>query len=247
MVFGEQDGRPVVLKVVKEPHDEWDAGAVMDAFAGCGMVRALSHIPGAVLLEAIDPAIPLVALVEAGQDRDATEVLVGVVEAMLEVKPPSQGHSTAEDWASGFAWYMSRGTDEIRPELVQEARETYLDLCRTQRDVRLLHGDLQHYNVLLDKRRGWLAIDPKGVVAEVEFELGAAMRNPVGAAELFRVSEIERRVGQFADGLGVDATRVIRWTFSQAVLSVIWMLEDGVAWEDTLVLSLAETARSLVR
>jgi streptomycin 6-kinase len=46
--------------------------------------------------------------------------------------------------------------------------------------VRLLHGDLQHYNVLLDRKRGWLAIDPKGVVAEGEFELGAALRNPIG-------------------------------------------------------------------
>ena len=42
----------------------------------------------------------------------------------------------------------------------------------------LLHGDLQHYNVLLDKDRGWVAIDPKGVVGELEYEVGALLRNP---------------------------------------------------------------------
>lgn len=247
VVFGKQGGRSVVVKVVKEPHEEWNVGEVLGAFAGCGMVRALENVPGAVLLEALDPGIPLASMVEAGQDHDATEVLVGIVEDMMAVVPSTRGYPAAEEWASGFDWYFSRGSDEIPIELVWKARETYLELCRTQREVRLLHGDLQHYNVLLDQKRGWLAIDPKGVVAELEFELGAPMRNPHARADLFRPPVIERRVTQFADRLGVDAARVIRWTFSQAVLSAIWLLEDeGILDQDTPVLSLAYSARSLL-
>lgn len=51
-------------------------------------------------------------------------------------------------------------------------------------------ADLQHYNVLFDDARGWLAIDPKGVVGEVEYEIGAILRNPIERPDLFAAPEI---------------------------------------------------------
>ena len=70
----------------------------------------------------------------------------------------------------------------------------YVDLSGSQRSTRLLHGDLQHYNVLFDTDRGWLAIDPKGVVGELEHEIGAVLRNPDERPDLFLSSSvIERR------------------------------------------------------
>jgi streptomycin 6-kinase len=166
---------------------------------------------------------------------------------MLAAAPKARGYPTAENWAAGFEWYFEHGMAEIPTELVRAAQETYIDLCRTQREVRLLHGDLQHHNVLFDEHRGWLAIDPKGVVAEIAFELGAPMRNPTGMPDLFHAPVIERRVSQFASGLGVDATRVIQWTFAQAVLSAIWTLEDGGSVHpDAPVLALASEAHALM-
>ena len=47
------------------------------------------------------------------------------------------------------------------------AQRVHRRLCESQRDVRLLHGDLHHDNVLLDAGRGCLAIDPTGVTGEV--------------------------------------------------------------------------------
>jgi streptomycin 6-kinase len=39
---------------------------------------------------------------------------------------------------------------------------------------------LHHYNVLFDIESAvWVAIDPKGVVGELEYEVGAIIRNPV--------------------------------------------------------------------
>src|SRR5438105_1948740 len=75
--------------------------------------------------------------------------------------------------------------DEIPADLVAEGEEVYSRLCASQVHPTLLHGDLQHYNVLFDARRGWLAIDPKGVVSEVEYEIGAFLRNPFEQPELF--------------------------------------------------------------
>lgn len=42
----------------------------------------------------------------------------------------------------------------------------------------LLHGDLYPDNIL-SSQRGWLVIDPKGVIGEREFELAAFLRNPI--------------------------------------------------------------------
>src|SRR5438067_1444897 len=84
----------------------------------------------------------------------------------------------------------------------------------------------QNHNVLSDARRGWLAIDPKGVVGEVEYEIGTVFRNPVESPNLFTSSKtIESRLQRFVRTLGVHDERVLQWAFAQAVLSVIWAIE----------------------
>ena len=92
----------------------------------------------------------------------------------------------------------------------------------------LLHGDLQHYNVLFDGVRGWTAIDPKGVVGELEYEVGALLRNPIEQPALFtKRSTIERRLEILCGALNLNRSRALRWSFAQAVLSAIWDVEDG--------------------
>jgi streptomycin 6-kinase len=102
--------------------------------------------------------------------------------------------------------------------------------------------------VLLDSERGWLAIDPKGVVGELAYELGAALRNPAEHSELFRQpATIKNRVDCFAKALSLDARRVLGWAFAQAVLSALWELEDdgvlnaGIGW-----LALANAIRPML-
>jgi streptomycin 6-kinase len=87
---------------------------------------------------------------------------------------------------------------------------------------------LHHYNVLFDSERGWLAIDPKGVVGEVEYEIGAILRNPFSRPELFTSrNSIETRIKQLTERLHLEYERVLAWGFAQAVLSAIWDVEDG--------------------
>jgi streptomycin 6-kinase len=96
--------------------------------------------------------------------------------------------------------------------------------------------------VLSDRARGWCAIDPKGVVGELEYELGAALRNPLDRPDLFASLEIvERRLEQFGLALGVDTSRARGWCFAQAVLAAIWSFEDGHAAEAEAALTLARS------
>jgi streptomycin 6-kinase len=241
--------RDVVLKVVKRPGDEWHSGEILKAFDGHGVVRVYEHAPGTVLLERLRPGNSLVDLTLKGRDEEATEILADVIQQMSSVessvssvelltsergsggrRATLQHCPTVQDWARSFDRYFASGDDQIPIDLVAAGQRVYSSLCASQRQPILLHGDLQHYNVLFDSDRGWLAIDPKGVIGEIEYEIGAALRNPGEQPELFlSPSTIERRLGQFTRRLSLNYERTLAWGFAQAVLSAIWGIEDGFA------------------
>src|SRR4051812_3388520 len=112
----------------------------------------------------------------------------------------------------------------------------------------LLHGDLHHENILRDAGRGWVCIDPKGVVAGVEFEFGAALRNPPGVSRsYFESSSVVARVARFAGVMQLDRSRVLGWAFSQAIPSAIWTVQDeGALRSADRALQLATALRPLL-
>jgi streptomycin 6-kinase len=227
IAFGHQGAEAVVLKVVKEPGDEWRSGDVLRAFDGRGVVPLLEQVDGAVLLARLDPGTSLVEVVHRGDDAAATAILCDVIAAMSPRDPPASC-PTARDWAQGFGRYAMSGDTQVPPNLVALAQRMFLTLCDSQRESRLLHGDLQHSNVLYDRDRGWVAIDPKGVIGELEYEVGAALRNPVEFPHLIGDTvTLERRIATFVSRLALDRRRAIGWGFAQAVLSAIWEVEDG--------------------
>ena len=199
---------------------------MLEAFAGRGMVRVLARTRDGILLERLEPGTPLSTLVANGEDDEATVILSRTIQQMhADTVPP--GMPTAADWGASFDRYLKSGDNQLRGTLVRAALREYDDLCRSQTAARLLHGDLHHDNVLFDARRGWVAIDPKGVIAELEYEVTVALRNPVGRPAVFAdPSVFERRVEGLARELNVNADRVRRWTFATTVLAAIWTIED---------------------
>ena len=227
VAFGTKWGSEVVLKLAKQPGDEWRSGEVLRAFGGNGTVKVYEFDPGAVLLERLSPGTQLLSLVVQGEDDRASRILANLMSQMAG-HPAPDSCQTVRDWSVGFERYLNSGDKRIPEELVSEARNRYGTLAVSQRNETLLHGDLHHYNVLFDTKRGWIAIDPKGVVGEIEYEVGEILRNPVELPELFNsAATIERRVDRFVRQLRLNRERVIAWAFAQAVLSAIWDVEDG--------------------
>ena len=234
IAFGLRDSQSVVLKVIKDAGDEWRSGEVLAAFNGNGVVRVYEHAPGAVLMEHLIPGNSLVSLVINGKDEEATDILADVMQRMSSIESSRfkdgspMPFPTIQDWAKGFDRYPASRDNQIPRQLVENAQKVYLELAASQRHTHLLHGDLQHYNVLFDSARGWVAIDPKGVIGEIEYDIGAALRNPVERPDLFLSrSTVDRRLKQFTNKLNLDFERALAWTFAQAVLSAIWDVEDG--------------------
>ena len=96
---------------------------------------------------------------------------------------------------------------------------------------------MHHENILSATRAPWLAIDPKGIVGEPDYEVGALLRNPL--PQLLNMPHpgrvTARRVDQLAEALGFDRARVRGWGLAQAVLSAWWCIEDsGYGWEPAI-------------
>ena len=234
IAFGTCDSQAVVLKVIKQTGDEWHSGEILKALDGNGVVRVYQQTPGAVLMERLRPGNSLVEMAIGDKDEEATDILADVIRWMSSLESSEsaseslKAFKTVQEWGKGFERYVATGNGQIPIELVKAGEHVFSRLCASQRLPRLLHGDLQHYNVLFDSNRGWVAIDPKGVVGELEYEIGAALRNPIERPELFLSRPtIERRLKQFTSKLNLDFERMLGWSFVQAVLSAIWEIEDG--------------------
>lgn len=75
----------------------------------------------------------------------------------------------------------------------------------------------------------WVMIDPQGVIAELEYEVGAFIRNPLfeflDNSELEKV--IENRFDRLAESLNLNRQKMIAWTFVQTVLSACFTEENN--------------------
>jgi len=91
-----------------------------------------------------------------------------------------------------------------------------------------LHGDIHHGNVLDAGARGWIAIDPKGLLGERTFDFVNILRNPDAATALAR-KRFDRQVEVLVDAAALDRTRLLKWTLAFAGLSAAWHLADDEA------------------
>jgi streptomycin 6-kinase len=169
-------------------------------------------------------------------DGQATSIAAAVMRGLWRPAPANHAFPTTADWFRGFARLRARsggGTGPLPPRLFAHAEALFADLLAPQAEPVVLHGDLHHGNILTAQRQPWLAIDPKGLVGEPAYEVGALLFNPSRLqADPEPGPILARRVDQLADELGLDRTRVRAWGVAQAVLSACWSLEDhGHGWE----------------
>lgn len=177
----------------------------------------------------LKPGNDLTALCLSGRDQEATDIIARLIQQFPTLESPLwDAMPEAGDLLSGFQRYRHRAVGIFDEEVVARAESTFKELCASQGSVRVLHGDLHHYNVLFDDALGWMVIDPQGIVAELEFELGASLRNPDAPVLLRDPWVLEGRLNTFRLRLGIDGDRTLRWAFSQAVLAVLWPTEPGI-------------------
>lgn len=228
------NGLPVVIKASSPTGEFAEEVEALRLFQESGMVRLLEidEAREVVLLERLLPGTPLSSLVPA-DDARATSILVSVMKHIWRPAPVSHSFPTVLDWSRDLdrlcvQYQGSYGP--FSPRLVQEAQALFTDLSASCPQNLLLHGDLHHENILLAGNT-WRAIDPKGVVGDPGYEVGAMFYNPLGWQWLFTSANprklLARRVDQLAEELSMDRERIRGWGFAQSVLSAWWDAEEA--------------------
>ena len=233
------DGTEAVLKVGVPGPDLRREAAALRVFDGQGSVRLLESDTeaGLLLLERLRPGTVLTTLADEAHDDAATTIAASVMRGLWRPAPPGHDFPTVADWGGGFARLRARfggGTGPLPAAQVERAEALFAELLASSTASVLLHGDLHHDNILSAQRQPWLAIDPKGVVGEPAYEVGALLRNlwPDRHAHLNPARMLERRTHRLAEELELDPARVRDWAIAQVVLSAVWGVEDNDGgWE----------------
>ncbi|TCN50414.1 streptomycin 6-kinase [Rhodococcus sp. SMB37] len=206
------EGQRGFVKVTNDP-EELTGARALEKWAGNGAVRVLARQGNAVVLEYA--GLPVRSVIP--DDTAATTVLCAVAERLHSHTPEGfDGFPTLQRWFSSLFADTDSRFDHIR-EIADRL------LGRSDRPV-LLHGDLHHDNVLYTPRRGWLAIDPKGLAGPREFDYCNIFTNPTPHVA---VGRFDSRVKAIADTAGIDPVDLLRWIACWGALSGIWHLEDG--------------------
>ncbi|MDQ3805049.1 MAG: aminoglycoside phosphotransferase family protein [Acidobacteriota bacterium] len=233
------DGTRAVLKVGFPGREFLTEAAALRHFDGRGCARLLESDleAGALLIERLEPGTSLVEFAGEARDEEATAAAAGVMRELWRPAPERHDFPAAADWAEGFGRLRSRfggGCGPLPQALVAEAEALFGELLDSSGEPVLLHADLHHGNVLAAGRGRWLAVDPKGLIGEPAYEVGALLRNPL--PQLFEmrrpVEVLSRRLDALAAALNLDRARVRAWGLAQSVLSAWWSIEDhGAGWE----------------
>lgn len=227
IAMASQNGTPCVLKLFASESDEKLSAMILNHYNGHNAVKVIQKAEHALLLERAVPGTHLKSLSLGGRDDEATRIFCDVVKGLHSKTDIPEGVPTIADfWGKGFDRYLHSGDARISTPLIKKAKQMFFELAGSQDKQVLLHGDLHHDNILLDKKRGWLAIDPKGVIGEAEIEVAAFLKNPIGHPEIYADKEIIRnRITAISKKLNLDQERILRWSFALTVLSCIWLTE----------------------
>lgn len=205
---------------------------------GVGAARTYAHDGPSLLLERLSPEPSLSALVYAGQDDEATRLLCRVAAQMHSPSAaPAPDLPPLADWFRALEAFADQG------DTLRAAWATAQPLLREQREVLPLHGDLHHANVLHSPERGWLVIDPKGLIGERTFDFANLLCNP-DLDVATRPGRLARQVGLIAELAHVERERLLRWVAAYAGLSAAWWLEDKEEAQARRVLEVARLALS---
>jgi streptomycin 6-kinase len=229
-----REGVPAMLKVARVAEER--AGArLMVWWNGEGAARVLDHDADALLLERASGSASLVEMARGGRDDEASRILCAAAGRLHaprgrpppELVPLARWFSSLEPAAAAYGGILARAAAAAR------------ELLAHPRDVVALHGDLHHDNVLDFGERGWLAIDPKGLLGERGFDFANLFCNP-DRETATAPGRLARQVEVVCAAAGLERGRLLRWILAWAGLSASWSLEDGD--EPEVALAVAQRA-----
>ena len=243
VAFAKRGPEQVVLKMGVPNRELKSEIAALRLFGGEGACRLIDYEEEKywMLLERLKPGVMLSTL---ENDEEATHIAAEVVQKIwrFDYRATSTPLRSARDqfiklsdWFDGLKKLRAMfngGTGPLNEKLVEQVERSVQDFFIENHNPVLMHGDFHHFNIL-SSERGWLVIDPKGVIGPACYELGPFLMNPWGdllSGNHYR-RLTRRRIDILHEHLGFERERIREWGVAHAVLSAWWGIEDNTGWE----------------
>ena len=215
------DGRAAVLKVNFPDEESEHEATALAHWCGDGAVGLIAedHASRALLVERCIPGDQLWSVED---DEEATRIAASVLHLLWRPAPAAAPYRLLADEAARWARELPDAWADLGKPfergLLDEAVAACLELGADEGELVVLHQDFHGGNVLRAERAPWLAIDPKPLLGEREFDAASLLRDR--RDELGRVDDgrrLRRRLEILEDELGLDRERMRRWGIAHAL------------------------------
>lgn len=229
---------PVVLKISCDKKLVADEIRAIHYFNGHGCIQLIDRNIelNALLLDQAMPGFSLKSLYP-NEINNVIDYYSHVVKQLTSVAQINQ-----EKFQHISTWLTAIDTADsaiIPAELLNKAIALKNYLLNTAGHEYILHGDL-HLENIIKHQSNWLAIDPKGIRGELEFEVAAF--DFISSIEIAQHSQLsvllQQRIAMLATKLNLDANRLTSWVFVRLILAAAWFIEDR--GDPTSVITLAK-------
>lgn len=221
---------PAVLKLLKPGtgDDERNGGSLLVWYAGNGAAAVYGLARDAVLME-LAGGETLGDVARGGRDAEATEILCDTVErlhAARDATPPAGLTPLRERFEALFRVGAAAWPRQAR-DLVGRATGIAYNLFDRPMHSIPLHGDIHHDNIV-SSARGWIAIDPKGLVGDPAYDYANSFLNPEeGDDFVISAPRVMSHSRAIATRTGIARRHLLAWASAHAALSAAWDIEDG--------------------
>jgi len=230
------NGRPVVVKIAPpfEPTEIHAEAQYLRTRNGEGAVRLIAEDRGrhALLMERALPGDALFTVYE----KDPAAIVEPAIDVLRSVLRPAPAERTdvgsLDVWFGNFRRY--RDTDFPR-DYADKAFEIYGRLSGQTACSYYLHGDFHPGNIVTSDRASFLAIDPKGIVGHIGYDIAVFLNN----LQWWRKEDprmpnlVSHAVRSFAAGFDLPERELREWAFAYMVVGAWWSLEDTPELYDT--------------
>jgi streptomycin 6-kinase len=201
--------------------------------SGVCRLRRFDETRSALLLEKLVPGENLKTIFQNNHAK-AVETAIEVMRKFWRKPPETHDFPLLEDWFRGF---RQAEKVDFAPGYIEKAQRFFDELNSSPAPQTLLHGDFHHENILSASREKFLAIDPKGIVGGIGYDLGVFLINHANwlKAETDLPEKLNLAIRRFSEAFQIEPQDLRKWVFAHSVLSAWWSFEENCEnWRNEL-------------
>lgn len=222
-----ENGEKAVLKVLTDHgvEIEENGATTLEYFKSDAIVRIYQSDENAHLLEYVDGTM-LTTLVKQGEDHQAATIICDVIDCLHEANDAEA--PSFRPLRTHFSALFECAAKENVPAILREASVIGDRVLDNQSNIRPLHGDLHHDNILHSSQRGWIAIDPHGLLGDVGYEYANAFNYPIDDRDLTsNPKRISMLADIFSERSGIDRNEILQYAAMHMGLSASWRIQQN--------------------